>query len=365
MSAGPWTWLIYPAGSVVPLGELTDAHERSLTARLIDSSESSFTVDARHDLAQLPDELVTDLVIAYNGEPVFRGRVGASSDDVDLDEHRATFTAVDYLGLLRRRSISTPQAPWTFTTVAQGSIVRQLIAWTQGTTGGDLGISATSATVPDTAITRTIVYEPVTNIGEAIIGLAALENGFDFWVDADLVAQLAYPQRGQSRDLVLEYGATIAKVTRSFDPTIYGNSIMVTGAAAVTPKYATAGDLATRPEGRLDLVESYPDIDSSTALQSRANASLAEASTVRPAYSCQLIRGLWRPQDLWLGDAAGLVVRSGRLDVITTERVQQIDITLGEDGEEDVLITLGQPPPLMSTRIRKMTDRLGRVERLG
>jgi hypothetical protein len=110
---------------------------------------------------------------------VFRGRVGASSDDVDLDEHRATFTAVDIPRPPPRRSISTPQAPWTFTTVRPGSIVRQLIAWTQGTTGGDLGISATSATVPDTAITRTIVYEPVTNIGAAIIGLArARENGF-------------------------------------------------------------------------------------------------------------------------------------------------------------------------------------------
>jgi hypothetical protein len=362
-----WRYVIaLPATSgITALAELTEALDRRVAWRLGDAADASFALDARHELATLVDELTTDLAIYRDDQLQFRGRLGTSNDDIAGDKHRVTYTAVDYTSLLARRILTTPQAPWTFTGIAQGSIVRQLIAWTQGTTGGALGISATSTTVPDTATTRTITFDPAKSIAEAIDDLANLENGFDFWVDAGLVAHLASPQRGTGpRDLIAELGSTVSKVQRAFDPAEYGNAIMVTGKSGTAPVFATAGNLATRPEGRLDALESFPDIASTTVLQARANQALTERSSVRPAYTCTMVPGVWRPGDLWLGDSTYLVVQSGRLDFSVLQRVSEIGVDLSDDGAEEVKVTFDTLPPKLARRVRQTNRRLERVERL-
>lgn len=364
----PWHWVLYPATNLTsPIAELTEARDRKASFRLADASEASFTLNARHELATLPAELVTDLVLFYEGDPnpLFRGRLGSSNDDVNLDAHAVTFSAVDYLGLLKRRDLTSPQAPWTFTAQPQGAIVRFLIGWTQGLTGGNLGISATSATVPDTATARTLVMELGKSVGDQIMELGALENGFDFWVDGNLVAQLWAPERGTGRDLVCEYGSTVTAVRRTFDSSEYANAITVTGADGTVAQYATVADLATRLEGRFDLVESLSDIDSTTVLQAKANELRDTRSAIRPAYTCQMVRGKWRPFECWVGDTTWLIVDSGRLNVRAVERIYQIDVDLDDDGAEDVAITFGAPAKKISRRVQRMTERIARVERLG
>jgi hypothetical protein len=44
-----------------------------------------------------------------------------------------------------------------------------------------------------------------------------------------------------------------------------------------------------------------------------------------------------------MGDVVPLVVRSGRLNVNTNVRVLGITYTIGDDGQEDVALTVGQP----------------------
>lgn len=361
-----WQFFVYPATDLTqPMAELADVRGRRVTWRLADAADAEFTIDGHHELATLIDELVVDLVVTRDRVPLFRGRIGATDDDCDTDQHVTTYAAVDYTALLDRRLLTTPQAPWTFTAIAQGSIVRQLIDWTQGTTGGDLNITDTTATVPNTATTRTIIFEPAKSIGEAIDDLAGLENGFDWWIGPDLVAWLASPTRGRVPDLVAEYGSTVTKVHRMFDPAAYANAIMVTGQNGTVPQYATAGDLATRPEGRVDGLESFPDIASTTVLQARANEALALRSSMRPAYTCTLTPGVWTPNALWLGDLTQLRIRSGRLDVNVNERVTELAATIDDEGNETIDVTFGAVPPSMATRIRRTDHRLARLERLG
>jgi hypothetical protein len=359
-----WQFLAYPAASASALGELTELRDCVISWPLTEPAEASFVLDGRHELAALVDELVVDLVILRDGVPVFRGRIGATGDDIDEDEHRATFAAVDYRGLLTdTRILLTSQV---FSAVAQGSIVRSLIALTQGQSGGALGISATSTTVPDTATARTITFDPGRTIGESINDLAKLDNGFDWWIGADRVAWLASPARGTTRDLVLEYGSTVSKVRRTFDPTDFGNVIMATGADGVTPQVATAANIATRPEGRIERLESLPDITSTTVLSSLATKALAVRSTVLAAYTVTLKPGIWAPGDLSPGDTTLLVVRSGRLDVTISERVSLINVSIGEDAaSETVEVTVGAIPASLIRDLRALTKRMTRVERLG
>jgi hypothetical protein len=348
--------------SVVALGELTEAHDRKITWRLTDACDASFTIDARHELATLVDELTVDLVVYHGDQRVFRGRLGTSGDDVDPDAHTLTLTAVDYTGILDRRILRPPQAPWVFANVAQGSIVLQLLVWTGFQPGGAaVGVGS----LPATSMLRTITFDPGKPIGEAIDDLAKLEQGFDWWVDHDLLVSLASPQRGVERDLTAEYGSTVTAVQRQFDPAEYANAVMVTGKEGVAPKFATVPDLATRREGRIDIVESFPDIDSPTVLQARANQALTERSTVRPAYTCTMTPGVWTPGALWLGDVTWLVIRSGRLNLSRPERVTQIEVTVSDAGAEDVRITFGTVPAKLASRIRNTARRLDRLERLG
>jgi hypothetical protein len=44
-----------------------------------------------------------------------------------------------------------------------------------------------------------------------------------------------------------------------------------------------------------------------------------------------------------MGDTVPLVVEAGRLNVNTTVRVLGITYTIGDDGQEDVALTLGRP----------------------
>jgi hypothetical protein len=44
-----------------------------------------------------------------------------------------------------------------------------------------------------------------------------------------------------------------------------------------------------------------------------------------------------------MGDVVPLVVQSGRLNVSTTVRVLGITYDIGDDGQEDVALTVGRP----------------------
>jgi hypothetical protein len=360
-------WRVGAWGLTGPSAELTEAHDRKITWRLSDTCEASFTLDARHPLALEVEELTFDLGIFRDNQLVFRGRIGSSSDDVQPDAHRVTFTAVDYTAVLGRRDLKSPQAPWTFTNIAQGLIVRNLIDWTQNEVGGYLEINYVS--IPSTAILRTITFPVGKLIGEAIADLARLDNGFDWAIEpessGELHAEIWHPSRGGARDLILEYGSTVGAVARTFDSAEYANAILATGADGVAAQVATAADLATRPEKRIELVESYPDITSTSILLARAIASLAARSTLNPAYTCVMFPGKWSPGELWLGDATWLQVRSGRLNVSSSQRVVQIAVDVDDAGVESVAISLVRTPTNMARRFRSLDRRLAKVERLG
>lgn len=359
-----WQWLLYPAESTTaPMAELTEIAGRSLVWRVDGTAEASFTLDGRHELAAIAQELVVDLRVFRDNEPVFHGRLGSSTDEITADEHKATFTANDYSALFMRQEVRAPAL--VYSGVAQGSIVRQLIAYAQARTGGNFGVAATSTTVPDTATVRTITFEPGKWVAEAIGDLAALENGFDWWIDTSLVAQLVTPGRGVGKDLVCELGSTVSRVARTFDPSTYANALMVTGGDGTTAVTADAADLATRVEGRFGAVESFPDITSSTVLQARANQARTERSTLNPAYACTMIPGRWSPRELWVGDTTYLVVRSGRLNIASQERVVQIDVGIDEENVETVALTLGAPLKKLTTHLLAHARRLERLERLG
>jgi len=352
--AGPrWQAVIVaaPSADAAP-SVLTHARSRSLTVRLREPSVASFVVDGRSEQAAGIVELATDLVLWRDGQMLFRGRVGATSDDVGPSAHEMQVHAVDYRGLLGRRIVYDDV---TYTAAAE-QIGWQLITATQQRPGGDLGISRYG---PTTTPIRTRTFEGGKPVGEAVQQLSELEDGFDWDITPELVYRVWYPSRGVSSAAVLEYGGSVAAVQRQLDTADFANAHRVSGAdGGPSPVVREAADIGSVPQGRFDLQSGFTDISEQATLNARANYLLAQHSTPRAAYTVTLRPGAWGgPQDLWVGDVALLVIRTGRLDVVEAQRVYELTVAIGDDGDETVTATLGRTDPLAAGRHERAVER--------
>lgn len=321
-----------------PLGELTAARSRKLTARLGSPSEASFSIDGRHEQAVMLDERRTDLIVYRDRDKLFRGRTGASQDQAGPARHTAApVTAVDYRGVLNSRLLYTAL---TFTGQDQSAIAWALIGDTQARPGGNLNI--TRGLGQTTGVLRDRTYAAGKSVGEALSQLAEVANGYDWDITPDLAFDVHYPQRGTDRGVVLDYGGTVSSFSRT--PGQYANAVRVSGDELLAPVVREVADIATRPEGRIEAQFGYPDVTQAATLAQKADYLLATLSAAEPSYTVTLKPGGWDgPGSLWLGDPVLLVIRSGRLDEVSTRRVVEVDIDIDDNGAETVHVSLGEP----------------------
>lgn len=371
-----WTFALGPPA---PGGgtdwELTAAKGRKVTFRLSGNSEASFTLDGRHGDATKIVELATDLHVLRADQPgvpadrLFRGRIGPTDDDVTANTHRMNVTALDYRALLQRRTL------YSDSTLSWSGLEQALIAWnllqqTQIRPGGNLGITQGVGT--STGVARDRTYEAGDSIGQRVQELSEVIDGFEWDISTPSPTELKldiWPQRGTDRGVILEFGGLAASIRRTVDPGEYANALRLTGqqpeggGTEPTPAERAAADIATRPEGRWDRA-SGTNIVLQDSLNDRADWQLADSQVVRPAYVVKLKAGAWRgPNHIWLGDPVRLVVRSGRLMVDTSLRVQEVAVDIADDGNESVTLSIGRPRPDYRLRASATEQRLSELER--
>jgi hypothetical protein len=358
-----WQFLAGPAAGG-PEAELTAASARRLTVRLGQSSDVAFTLDARHEQAQVVDELASDVWIYRDRQLLHRGRVGVSSDQGGADSHTATFNAPDYQALLERRHLYDGDK-LSYVQEDEASIAWQLIQATQARPGGDLGI--TRGTGQTTGFLRDRLYTAHMSVAESIGQIGDLADGFDWEIDAFLRLNIYNPGRGRDTDVVLDYGGAVDSFARSINPAEYGNTVLATAAADPrAPEYRTVSDIASRPEGRFEIERGFPDILEQSTLAARADYLLAQMQELAPSYTLTLAAGRYPgPESLWLGDTCITSVRSGRLDEHLRMRVVEISFDVGESGDETVRVTVGTPSmsEQFAQRLRSTDRRLKTLER--
>lgn len=341
------------------LGELTAAQSRSLTARVDGPWSASVSMSGRNPQAALLTELDTDLVVYLNGAKLFRGRVGPTQDDVGEDAHTVTFTALDYRAILDRRLLYEGDT-LAFVGVDQAAVAWALVGNTQAQTGGYLGITGPPA---NTGVTRTRTFEAGKPVGEAITQLSQVVNGFEWRIDGNLALVVYFPEQGANNGYVLDYGGTVSRVRRAFDPATFANGIRATGDPALTTERRSSAGIAVDPRGRFDQQFGFPDVLEQTTLGLKADFLLADRSVLRPSYAVDLKAGRWGAE-LALGDTAQLVVSSGRLAVNESARVIALTLALDPHGAEKVTATLGRPDAVMANvdRIIDYEKRLRNLE---
>lgn len=348
-----WSFVAIQNGQT--LGEIA-ALEPALNFRLTDRSDVSFRINGDHPTALFLSEFVTDILVYRSSVPVFRGTVGSVVDSADGTGYYLRVSAADYRSRLERRIL---KADVTFTGEDDTDIVADLIGDAQAEASGDMGITVQ----PDGSPTvRTVTFRAGETVAECVNLLASLDGGFDWDVGPDLVLR-TFRRRGQDRGRVLDYGGALRGFTISSDPARFANSVRVSGDALTAQERTDFSTVPSRFETQtgLPLVGDQQVLDdfADRLLEDRLDDWRTFELVLRQSDAFQAWGGL---SDIGLGDDVRVVVKAGRLDVNELQRVQQITVTLGEDGREDVRLSVRGPRREFTDRFRELSRRLDALE---
>jgi hypothetical protein len=329
--------------------------------RLDGASEYHFVLSGYSREAFTLHELAQDVMLYRNGVMVFRGRLGTSEDQIDTDRHDLPFYAIDYRGLLDRRHLLEPVR---FDQWNQADMAWWMVNYTQTRPHGEMGI-VRGATGGAGQPLRDRSYDAGKPIAEALGQLGRVIDGFNWDVDPMRRFNVYYPQRGISTGAVLEYGTHISRLRRAWLAPDYANVVIGTGAEGTQPIVLSSPQLGQLPQGRIEGLFSDEDISVWDTLYRYTLAALNAGADPIGGYQVELSPGAYDARNMVLGNAYQVRVRSGRLDFERTLRIQEIEISITDDGEEQVVLTLGKPPGSEEQRFRQIDARLAALQRTG
>jgi hypothetical protein len=377
------------------LAEL-DARSRRLEQTIGKPSRFTFVLDGHAPGALMIRELEHEVRIwrwdesTGRDQEMMRGTITATQDTLSEQRHTVTFTAEDALGILDRRWLTLPL---DFLQAEQDAIA----AWLLARGASDL---TTSGGVPfglgsylPLAMTycnpaggprdpsgrlRDRSYVEGTNCLEALGNLSNVIDGFDFDCrpvpgsdfEVNDHLRIFYPYQGRLIDgWILEFGSTVASLSRSVSSDTFANYVRVIGQSEEDEPQLygevwvpTAGDIITNPAGVWMQSLSAADVTVQSTLIEQAAGTL-EASILLPSYSLVVVPGVYSPDLLDVGDTVRLRIESGRLHVDTWVRVVARTWDIGDDGEENVEIEVVRPEAMFSGLFTASDQRLKALER--
>lgn len=330
-----WSFSVNTSGG----RELTTAKSRRLTWRRKGTAEASFVIPGRLGEADFIEELVSDLTVRRDRSPLFRGRVGATSDLISDKSHDVAVSSADYGALLNRRLVYDADSLGPYVGVDAGTLAMTIVDLTQARTNGDLSITAglnipAGVAAPDTTLT------PGKSIA-AHLNLLQSAGVFDWEIDANLALNIYPGGRYNVTNVVLDYGGAVCSVKRTTDPTAYANAGRYSGDDLLAPVIDAVADIATREEGRWETQYGDRDIHDDDVLAATADAQLTRSASINVGYELTLTKGWWRgPSHVWVGDVITTLIKSGRLNVAASGVVEELRVELGESGEETVSVAI-------------------------
>ena len=364
------------------IAELLDARSRRIEQNWNQAAQLTFTMDGGSPEAALIAELQTD-VMAWRWDEatgadvcVFRGIVTQSEDEVTEQSNVVIFTCHDYIAMMSRRW-STNTVPLVYSQEDQDYLANYLLGLALVVSSGN-GTSMTpgsylpmllSTRNPDgtprnmgsSGQLRDRTYPGSTPIGQTFDDLANVINGFDYDVipapragsGVDYL-RVFYPHQGVTRTTpALIYGGTVAAFTRTVNSTDYANYVRVLGDNGSSDPNAAqlfseawnsdANNVTVNPVGLWMNADNAADVNLQATLDQKAAGDLALSGLLVPSYTLTLTPDAYTWGNPNMGDVVPLILQVGRLNVNTTIRVVGIAYAIGDDGDEDVELTVGRP----------------------
>lgn len=339
------------------LGEVAALSKRA-EFRLDRPSTFSFTVNHQHPSAEFITELETDVVLYRDNVKIGRFVIASTRDTLDADSQYVEVSAVDYKGRFEQRIL---YSDLTFTAEDDVDIAWDAVTAVQNETNGDMGV--TRGVVPS-GESLTGAFAAGLNLYDAINTVASIDDGFDWDVDAELRFNI-YKPRGTVKDRTFDYGGVVAEVDRQFGVRDFANAVRVTGDDTLTAETEGSGSATL---GRWDAQVGFTSVNNQTLLQGLAIDTLNQRSNLVTSFKIRLRdfdgARAWRGiNDVWLGDQVRFVAKTKRFEVNAMQRVFEIDVSVSDDGAEDVFFLLQGPRPTFLERINAVTERLTELER--
>jgi hypothetical protein len=238
---------------------------------------------------------------------------------------------------LRRRLIDSTK---TYVGVDQFDIAWDLIDFTQLKTDGGLGF--TRGPEVDSAVLRTRTYNAYErkNLGEAIEELAAVEDGFDFEIDANKVFHMYYPRKGVATPVHhLSLGKNIRGLSWHLDATDTYNEVTALGSGeGASQLRSVAVDTALRASYKLkQKTVSFIDVSVQGTLDDHAAEELRLAKDVRDNPQLSAILTPDMPfGSIVVGDAVHVHCHLGFVEIHKDYRVVSITVAVSNEGEEAI-----------------------------
>lgn len=215
----------------------------------------------------------------------------------------------------------------------------QVAATYQEASYAGLDIGNVAATV-----TRDLTYQ-YANVGESIVNLSAMFDGFDFserFVDSGATLALfdvAAAQGGDKAAAKFEYGkgtkGNCSGVVRSWEPPI--NYVTLIGAYGLVSTQSNAGSISSY--GKFPYQATRSDIFDQVALDRTAIALLRPSPVERISFTPDLWISPLPWDDFWLGDAVHFYGRRGSFVREAALRVNQITVPIDDEGHETTSIS--------------------------
>ena len=312
-------------------------------------------------------ELVSDILYYRNNRLVFRHRVLNFEDQLTREGHEVGIQTVSYENLLKKRVLHNVYIQ----NADQHDMAWDLIRITQ--LRQTLGITRASPARSGRP-RRKVTIEHGRTIYDAVDqDLASVENGFDWWIDADRRVHFQTPRRLLAHGFEWRWGRQVAEIDIDSKMADYTSSLYVMGASQETtipqgkdsagvarpdkkypPPVPVYIEVTPRPFGRWEATFDLPDVVTQTSLRTQGKKELTKVSQARPSYKLTITPVTWDPAVRPGGTFYLRAESPPRLNFRVLARVEEISISLSAAGAEDVSMTaqaetaptrIAQPPP--------------------
>ena len=169
-----WKVVLLNRATMQKIGEFTQFSSASYSKRLNSAGSGSITCSLEDSVAQSIVPLATVLAFERNGHIVWSGPI-INRDD-SLPNRSISAQAVGFFDVLMKRVFRENRT--AFTNVDAGQIAQAIVSEANAQSPTGITVSTIDPTVP-----RTRTYSRFSSMGQAIVELSQVENGFDFEVD--------------------------------------------------------------------------------------------------------------------------------------------------------------------------------------
>lgn len=168
-----WKVLLFDRSTMLEIGEFTQFSNASYSKKLNSSGSGAIACSLEDSVAQAAVPLSTVLAFERNGIIVWSGPIVNREDS--LPSRSISIQATGFFDVLMKRVFR--QFRTAFTNIDAGQIAQAIIQ--EANAQFPTGITVRSI---DPTVTRTRTYNRFSSMGQAIMELSQVENGFDFEV---------------------------------------------------------------------------------------------------------------------------------------------------------------------------------------